>query len=389
MDSEVLFTITKENLETGLRGFPVGYCVTSSVDPEKGLFYCGKPLTDVVHWSCEEVIYLLLKGRQPSEEEKAQFIQEIRKESSLSKETFSYIRKLPKGAHPMDLLISALMITKTFEGHGDYEKDCIALIGKVPLIVATVINHHSGWSQEQPSYDPGLGYMENFSRMMPVPGVNPDILAEVFRLFTILHFDHGGGNLSVFVGKAVASGLQDLYGSIAAGMSALAGPRHGLANQLTLAFVMEMQTALGAHPSEEEVRAYLVKKLQNKELLYGFGHAVLRVEDPRATIFYEYAEKHFGKHPLVQLTLALRKVGPSVLREQLSNVSSPYPNIDAISGTLLTAAGFYYPEYYTLLFGLSRSIGIAIQIVYERILARGGKGTPIVRPKYLYKPRAV
>lgn len=387
MSDDILFTVTKENLETGLRGFPVGYCVTSSVDPEKGLFYCGLPVSSIAHWSCEKVMFLLLHGKEPSQNELQTFIQKIREESFLDKKTLLHIKQLPKEAHPMDLLISACMIGKTFEGYGDYEKDCLALIGKMPLLVAAVINHHSGWSEGLHSH-PELGYMENFAQMVRVPGVKEGALSEVFRLFNILHFDHGGGNLSVFVSKAVASGLQDLYGSLAAGMSALAGPRHGLANQLTLTFVQDMQKSLAENCSDEAVREYLVKKVRNKELLYGFGHAVLRVEDPRATIFYDYAQQHFAKDPLVQLTLQIRKIGPLVLQEHLQNVSCPYPNIDAISGTLLTAAGFPYPDYYTLLFGLSRSIGIAIQVVYERIWARGGKGTPIIRPKYLYKPRS-
>ena len=84
--------------------------------------------------------------------------------------------------------------------------------------------------------------------------------------------------------------------------------------------------------------------------------------------------------------MLLREVAPKVLGEN-PKISDPYANVDAISGILLTAAGFPYKEYFTLLFGLSRVVGIAIQIVYERCEARGGKGTPIIRPKYIYKPR--
>jgi citrate synthase len=104
-------------------------------------------------------------------------------------------------------------------------------------------------------------------------------------------------------------------------------------------------------------------------------------------VFYDYAKKHFPNHPLVKIALLLRTEGSKVLSEN-PKISDPYPNVDAMSGTVLTAAGFGYPEYFTLLFGLARSVGIAMQIVYERLEARGGKGTPIVRPKYLYKPRA-
>jgi citrate synthase len=101
---------------------------------------------------------------------------------------------------------------------------------------------------------------------------------------------------------------------------------------------------------------------------------------------YALANKLYPSHPLVQLAELLRERGPKVLSEN-PKISSPYPNVDAISGTLLTAAGFPYPEYYTVLFAMARAVGIAIQIVYERCQARGGKGTPIVRPKFFYKAR--
>jgi len=143
---------------------------------------------------------------------------------------------------------------------------------------------------------------------------------------------------------------------------------------------------VGPHAKPADVEALIRQKLENKELVFGFGHAVLRVEDPRATIFYEYAKKHFPHDPLIKIAEMLRTEGSKVLKEN-PKVSDPYPNIDAITGSVLTAAGFPYPEYFTVLFGLSRSVGIAIQIVYDRLEAREGKGTPIIRPKYLYKSR--
>src|ERR1700737_4053643 len=109
-------------------------------------------------------------------------------------------------------------------------------------------------------------------------------LTHVFKLFNILHYDHGGGNLSAFVGKAVASGLEDLYGSMAASMCALAGPRHGKANQDCLSFVKNLVDELGENATEEQVEKKIRNILANHELVFGFGHAVLRIEDPRATI---------------------------------------------------------------------------------------------------------
>ncbi len=233
---------------------------------------------------------------------------------------------------------------------------------------------------------PELGYMHNFSQMLNVPNANREEMLRVFKIFNVLHYDHGGGNLSAFVGKAVASGLEDLYGSMSAAMCALAGPRHGKANQDCLVFVRQLLDEVGGNADIAEVEKVLRKKLENRELVFGFGHAVLRVEDPRATVFYDIAKKYYPNHPLVKMALLLREAGSKVLKEN-PKVSDPYPNIDAISGILLTAAGFPYAEYYTVLFGMARVVGISRQIEYEREEARNGKGTPIVRPKYYYRER--
>ena len=284
----------------------------------------------------------------------------------------------------MALFSAALLVAGMIEGKDDYREDCLNLIAKIPEITATVINYHAGWGQTTPSYD--LGYMENFAQMLNIPGKRDSTLNQVLTLFNILHYDHGGGNLSTFVGKAVASGLEDMYGSIAAAMNALAGPLHGRANQECLHFVKEFLEKLGSQSQEKDVEALLRQKLANKELIFGFGHAVLRAEDTRASLQYEMAQRYYPNDPLVKMALMIRHAGSKVLKEN-PKIANPYPNVDAISGTLLTVAGFPYPEYYTVLFGLARTVGIAIQIVYERLEARGKKGTPIVRPKYLYKER--
>lgn len=381
--SDVLFEITKDQLETGMRGFPVGYCVTSSVDPMKGLFYRGRPISELYTWEAERVIYLLMHGKEGGSSEIANFSAELKKRGQCSGAVIKHIESLPRQGHPMKLFNAALLVLGMLEGQNDYREDCLNLIAKLPHLVAAVINYHAGWGQT-PLPNPDLGYMENFAAMLKTPDGDPSHLAEVFRLFNILHYDHGGGNLSAFVGKAIASGLEGMYGSICGAMCALAGPRHGKANQDCLTFVHSIHDQLGDDPSAANVEALLRQRIENKELVFGFGHAVLRAEDARATIFYDYAQEHFPDHPLVRVAMHLREVGPKVLKEN-PKISNPYPNVDAMSGTILTAAGFPYPEYYTVLFGLSRSVGIAIQIVYERLEAREGKGTPIVRPKYLFK----
>jgi citrate synthase len=383
--NKVLFEITEENLETGMRGYPIGYCTTSFVDPVKGLFYIGKPITEFAFWDPEQVIFLLYYGKEGSPQEIEKFKQELHKRSKCSPELIKDIKQLPRRGHPMNLLCASLLLAEMLEGKENYREDCLNLIAKMPEIVATIINHHAGWDGAKPSR-PELGYMENFTQMLNVPKADPSELNAAFRLFNVLHFDHGGGNLSTFVGKVVASGLEDMYGSMASAMAALAGPRHGRANQDCLEFVLGVMKETGENATPEQVEKLIRQRLENKQLVYGFGHAVLRVEDPRATIFYDYADKKYPNHPLVKIAKLLRTEGTKVLKEN-PKISNPYPNVDAISGVVLSAAGFNYPDYFTVLFGLSRVVGIAIQIVYERYEARGGKGTPIIRPKYLYKPR--
>lgn len=383
--TKVLFEITDENLETGLRGYPIGYCNTSRVDPVEGLFYMEKPIRDLAYLQPEKVLYLLLQKKFDDGAAFEQFKRELQSRASLHPSVRKSICQLPREAHPMKMFIAAIMILSAFESENKYPEDCLNIIAKLPELVAVVINHHANWG-ETPKSNPSLGYMENFASMVLAPDVKDrEGFLELLKIFNIMHYDHGGGNLSTFVGKAVASGLEDMYGSIAAAMCALAGPRHGKANQDCLNFVKEVLSQLGEDATGDEVEDLIRKRLKNKELVYGFGHAVLRVEDPRATVFYEVAKKRYPDHPLVKVGLHLRERGPKVLKEN-PKIQNPYPNVDAVSGVLLCAAGFDNPEYFTVLFGLSRAVGIARQIVYERLEARDGKGTPIVRPKYIYKP---
>lgn len=377
---EVLFEITEDQLETGLRGYPVGYCTTSRVDPEKGLFYRGRPISEFRDWDPEKVIHFLHTGKEDGFEA---FNQELKKRATCSSETIAHIYQLPRKGHAMKTFSSALLILGAIEGTDDYKEDCLNLMAKLPHLAAAVINHHAGWG-ETSAPDSALGYMENFAAMLNVPNKDLEGLTGIFRFFNILHLDHGGGNLSAFTGKAVASGKADMFGSIASAMCALAGPLHGAANQDSLHFVQNILKAVGGQVTPESVEEDLRVRLARKELIFGFGHAVLRKEDARAAIIYEHLQEHFAENPLVKLALTLRSVGPKVLKEN-PKISNPYPNVDAASGIALTASGFGYPEYFTILFGVSRSVGIATQIVYERLEARGGKGTPIVRPKYIYK----
>jgi citrate synthase len=281
----------------------------------------------------------------------------------------------------MKMFASALLMAGIDEKENNYQEAGLHLIARIPLIVASVFNHHAGWGETkyQGEYK---GYIENFVSLLNLPHQKTEDLIHAMRLFNILHYDHGGGNLSTFVAKATASSLEDMYGSIASGILALEGPRHGRANQDCLEFVESIRKEVGDSADAEQVEACVRKRLEGG-LVFGFGHAVLRVEDARASILYDFAAKKYPTHPLVKMALLLRKVGTKVLSEN-PKISDPYPNVDAISGIVLIAAGFPYPEYFPVLFGMSRVVGISRQIIYERVEARAGKGTPIVRPKYFY-----
>lgn len=382
--SEELFTITSDHLESGLRGVPVGYCTTSSVDPQTGLHYVGKPIADLAFRDPEEVIYLLLHKRQPNDQELKSFKAQLHAESELPDAVVDTLKSLPPTGHPMKWLIAALNTLGMFSA-GDYQQDALQLIAKVPAIVAAIYRIRSGWGDPIEA-DPELAYMQNFVHMIGAPGMSPNScerLSRLMRVFDVLHFDHGGGNLSTFTGKAVASGLADLYESMSAAMAALAGPRHGKANQECLAFVKECVTSLGGNVTDEAVAELVELRLKNKQLIYGFGHAVLRVEDPRATAFCNLGDMLCPDDVNFRMVQALRRVVPPILQKN-PKISNPFPNVDLASGALLNACGLTEPEYYTVLFGMSRCVGIAIQIIYEREIARAGKGTPIIRPKYFY-----
>ncbi len=383
---EVLFTITRDHLDTGLRGFPVGTCPISDVDPIKGLSYGGIPIAELAHLDPEEVIHLLLRKDLPDAAKLAVFHGELLGQGPLNPGVLKLLESFPRKGHPMKWLLGGLVAMGMFENAGDYRKDCLRVIAQLPELVAAIFRIRSGWGAPI-APKPELGWVENFVHMLGAPGASPD-LTRLLRVFMILHFDHGGGNLSTFVGKAVASGHEDMYGSLAGAMAGLAGPLHGMANQECLRFVKEVAAEIKDPTDLEEVSKYVENRLATGGVLFGFGHAVLRVEDPRATVQYALGEEIAQNDGLFRLAVSLRTAGVEALKKR-PKVSNPYPNVDAVSGTLLNACGLTDETYYTVLFGLSRCVGIASQIVWERTEARGGKGMPIVRPKYVYTGPAV
>ncbi|MDE2639441.1 MAG: citrate (Si)-synthase [Chloroflexota bacterium] len=381
----VEFTIGNAQLDSGLRGFPVGTCWTSQVDPQIGVTYVGYPIAELAYMPPESVIYLLFNKELPSADEARAFAADLAARSAVDALVFDVLRTLPKQGHPMDWLAVGLTLLGMTGKDGDYREDALNMIARVPAVLAAIFRIREGWGDLIDS-DPSLGYVENFVHMLGVPGTDEAALAKLLRIYYVLHMDHGGGNLSTFTGKAVASGLADMYQSMVGAMNGLAGPRHGLANQDCFAMVKEVDSEDPA-----EVEELMRARLARGELIFGFGHAVLRQEDPRAKVEFDVGDELYPDDHWFKVVKALRIGAVNVLKEN-PKVSNPYPNVDLVSGSLLAAGGLTNPDYYTTLFGWSRIAGIGAQIVDERQSFRNGRGVAIYRPRFIgvnQPPRSV
>ncbi|MFZ5479306.1 MAG: citrate (Si)-synthase [Myxococcota bacterium] len=370
---KVLFEITEDLLDTGLRGFPVSTVYTSEVNPAEGLHYVGYPIADLAYLDPEAAIFLLFNKRLPNDDELRGFKTQLVQRAKVDPRVIQLISGLPKEGHPMEWLMAGLLFAGMLCKTGNYKEDGLNVVAQMPEIVAAIYRVRSGWGAPIAS-KPELGLMENFVQMLGVPGADPVKLTKLMRVFYVLHMDHGGGNLSTFVGKAVASGKSDTYASLTAAMAGLYGPLHGRANQECLEFLEKCGTN-----DPDAVEAFVRSELDAGRSIFGFGHAVLRAEDPRAGIQYTLGESLCPDDPLFRRAVIMRERAVKVLKTS-PKVKNPYPNVDAVSGTLLRACGLKDSEYYTVLFGLARCSGISAQIVDERTVHRNGKGVPIYRP---------
>ena len=373
---ELDFHVTTKQLDTGMRGFPVGTCLTSAVDPQIGVTYVGYPIAELAYLPPESVLYLIFHKHLPSKAEAVVFKEDLARRSTLDDETFQLLHALPKQGHPMEWFCTAIQLLGMTGKTGDYQEDALNLVARIPAVLAAIFRVREGWGDLIPS-KPELGYVENFVQMLGLPDSDPDAVTKLLRIYYVLHLDHGGGNLSTFAGKAVASGLADMYQSIAAAMNGLAGPRHGMANQDCFTMVREIDSN-----DPQEVERLIRKRLTDGGLVYGFGHAVLRQEDPRAKVQIAVGNEICPDNHYFQVVKTVREVVPGILKEN-PRVSDPYANVDLVSGCLLNAVGFSDPDFYTTLFGWSRVAGIAAQIVDERLAMRNGRGVAIYRPRYI------
>ena len=219
-----------------------------------------------------------------------------------------------------------------------------------------------------------LDWAGDFAKMLGLPPKKGQT-ANMMRLYLTLHCDHEGGNVSANTCHTVGSALSDAFYAVSAGLNGLAGPLHGLANQECLNWVLQTIEKFDGAPSKEQIRDYAWETLNAGKVIPGYGHAVLRVTDPRFVAFNNFGKKYLAKDPVFKTVDRVFEVVPEVLKEH-GKAKNPWPNVDAGSGAILYNFGLKEFEYYTVLFSVSRSMGMLSQLVLNRAL-----GTAITRPK--------
>lgn len=376
-DDEKLFELTSANINSGLRGVPVGTCLTSFVTPNEGVHYCGYPIAELAMLAPEDVIFLLYNKELPTLDESVAFRQNLQSRGALPEGVEEVLKTLPIQGHPMDWLSVGIHTLGMLDTTGDWKEDGLNLCARMPRLMGLIFRHRMGRGENIPEDDLTLPLVGRFTHTLDLDGVDKAVMNRVLSTYMVLHMDHGGGNLSTFAGKAVASGKATLYSSMAGAMNALSGPLHGRANQSCFEFVKRIGTSDPA-----EVERFVRGELADHRPIFGFGHAVLRSEDPRAAVQFELGEEICPDDEYFRTIRVLRQIAPMVLAEN-PKISNTNANVDIASGTLLNFVGLSQPEYYTTFFGWARVAGIGAQIVDERTVMRNGKGVPIYRPKYI------
>jgi len=379
--------VTVAQAYSGLRGIKAFVCDTSSVSADKGLIIRGIPLLEITHILPEEVFFLLLTGRLPNKDE----LTDLKKDFSSHLEVPDYVwrvlSEMPDDTHPMTLFntgILAMQNESVFRKKYDagmpktefWEatlEDGIQLLAKLPTLGAGIYRMRFK-KGDRITPDSNKDWAGNFVHMIGLPDDTGDF-HKLMQLYFMLHCDHEGGNVSAFASHTVASALSDPYYAVTAGLNGLAGPLHGLANQECLKFVLSVRDEFGGVPSEEELKKYCWERLNNGRVIPGYGHAVLRCPDPRFTAFIKFGQKHIKGDDVFSIVDRLFNVVPDVLQEQ-GKAKNPWPNVDAASGSLLYYYGLKEFNFYTVLFSISRTMGMISQMVWERAL-----GIPITRPK--------
>ncbi len=384
---KVISEVTVKQAFGGMRGVKALVCDTSYVDPEQGVSIRGTPIRDLADRLPEEVFFLLCTGRLPENDELAALQKDLFDRATVPQYVWNVVYQMPPEAHPMAMLASAILVLeresefrKRFEEGMDKTEhwepaleDILHLIAKVPIVAAGIYRIRFGKGlplRPELGQDWG-GYYASALGMND----GESEFADLVRLHLVLHCDHEGGNVSANTCNTVASALSDPYLSVSAGLNGLTGPLHGVANQNALRFVLQMMEHCGGAPDEKRLREYIWNTLNAGQVVPGYGHAVLRKTDPRFEALHEFGKQRCHDDPVFQTVDRMYQMVPDILREQ-GKAKDPYPNVDAISGSLLYHYGITEFSYYTVLFAISRCMGMLAQLLTHRIL-----GSPITRPK--------
>jgi citrate synthase len=395
---KVISEVTVAQTFGGMRGVKGMICDTSVVDPNKGLFIRDHFLLDIMDLWPEQTFVLLLTGEIHERESDLirSFRAEIDKRAWLPGYVYNVLEAMPDDSHPMCMLDTGILVLQresTFRKmydkgmrKEDYWKatldDSLNLLAKIPMLAAAVyrLRYKKG---DYIRWTSGLDYGGNFANMLGIPDPHGQF-AELMRLYLHFHCDHEGGNVSANTCHTVGSALSDPYYSVSAGLNGLAGPLHGLANQECLRWVLDTIELFRGVPNEEEIEAYAFKTLRSGQVIPGYGHAVLRVADPRFIGFNRFGKKYIPEDPVFLTVDRVFNVVPKVLqrfseervKEGKAPIANFYPNVDAGSGALLYHYDMTEFEYYTVLFSVSRAMGMLAQLIWNRAV-----GTAITRPK--------
>lgn len=371
----------------GMRGVKGMVCDTSEVPPDKGLLIRGIPIGELTEKLPEEIFYLLVTGELPDKASLKALQKDLAERSRVPAYVWKVLGAMPKDSHPMamfDTGILAMERESVFrkqytEGmkKTDYWmpalEDSLNLIARLPGLAAGVYRLRFKKGNRIP-LKKDLDWAGNYARMLGIKDPTGEF-ADLMRLYMVLHSDHEGGNVSAHTCHCVGSALSDAYYAVSAGLNGLAGPLHGLANQECLGWILMVHEKFKGVPTDEQIRKFAWDTLNSGKVVPGYGHAVLRVTDPRFVAFRAFGHKVMPEDPIFQIMDKVYNIVPGVLKEH-GKAKNPWPNVDAGSGSLLYHFGMKEFSYYTVLFSVSRAMGMCSQLIVNRAI-----GTAIERPK--------
>jgi citrate synthase len=381
----------------GMRGVK---CLTTDIsylDPLEGIRFRGYTIPETLEKLprapgaempyVEGHLYLLLTGEIPTDDQVQGVIKDLKSRGKVPGYVWDTLRALPKETHPMTMFSIAIMalqkesvfVKKYNAGMSKFDywdpmyEDAMNLFAKLHTMAAFIYRYkYKDGDIIEPDFS--MDYGKNFAHMMGV--ATP--YDELSRLYFILHSDHESGNVSAHTTHLVASTLSDCYYALSAGLNGLAGPLHGLANQEVLRWIQDLMNKMGTDtPTEEQMKKFVWDTLESGQVVPGYGHAVLRKTDPRYASQREFSLKHLPDDPIFKVVSMLYDIVPSILEEQ-GKAKNPWPNVDAHSGVIQWHYGVTEYDFYTVMFGVGRAMGVLPNIVWDRAL-----GQSIERPKSL------